>query len=65
MTIPELERIEICAQRGVPVDPELILKVTAYLRDTLQVKAIAEAIAVEAMRKARIQTKYYTASVPR
>jgi hypothetical protein len=57
MTIPELERIEICAQRGLPVDPELILMLTAYLRDTLQAKAIAEAIAVEAMRKAGMQSR--------
>ena len=65
MTIPELEHIEICAQRGLPVDPELILMLTAYLRDTLQAKAIAEAVAVEARKKAGIQSQYYTAGVSR
>ena len=39
MTIQELEHIEICAQRGLPVEPKLILMLTAYLRDTLQAKA--------------------------
>jgi hypothetical protein len=66
MTIPELEQIEICAQRGLPVDSELILKLTAFLRDTLQAKAITEAIAVEAVRKAGMQSsRYYTAPVSR
>lgn len=64
MSIPELEQIETCAQRGLPVDSELILKLTAYLRDTLQAKAIAEAIALEAMKKADMQSsRYYTAGV--
>jgi hypothetical protein len=65
MTIQELEHIEMCAQRGLPVEPKLILMLTAYLRDTLQAKAIAEAIAVEAMRKAGMQSRYYTAQVSR
>ncbi len=65
MTIKELEQIENLAQKGQSVDPELILMVTAYLRDTLQAKAIAEAVAVEAMRRARVQSRYYTAGVSR
>ena len=63
MTISELEHIEICAQRGVPVDSEIILRLTAYLRETLQAKESAEAIAKEAMRKAGRQSRYYTAGV--
>ena len=61
MTIQELEQIENLAQRGQSVDPELILMLTAKLRDSLQAKANAEAVAVEAMRKAGIQSRYYTA----
>jgi hypothetical protein len=61
MTIQELEQIENLAQKGQTVDSELILMLTAKLRDSLQAKANAEAIAVEAMRKARIQSRYYTA----
>lgn len=65
MTIQELEHIEICAQRGLPVEPKLILKLTAYLRDTLQAKAIAEAIASEAIRMAGLKSRYHTAQVSR
>lgn len=65
MTIQELERIEICAQRGLPVEPKLILMLTAYLRDTLQAKAIAEAIASEAIRAAGLKSRYFTAPVSR
>ena len=65
MTIQELEHIEICAQRGLPVEPKLILMLTAYLRDTLQAKAIAEAIASEAIRAAGLKSRYYTASASR
>ena len=65
MTIQELEHIEICAQRGLPVEPKLILMLTAYLRDTLQAKAIAEAIASEAIRAAGLKSRYYTAQVSR
>ena len=51
MTIQELEQIEDCAHRGLPIDPELILSLTAYLRDVLQAKASAEAFAYEAARR--------------
>ena len=65
MTIKKIEHVEICAQRGLPVEPKLILILTAYLRDTLQAKAIAEAIASEAIREAGLKSRYYTASVSR
>jgi hypothetical protein len=65
MTIQELEDIEICAQRGLPVEPRVILMLTAYLRDTLQAKEIAEASASEAIRVAGLKSRYYTASVAR
>jgi len=65
MTIQEVEYIEICAQRGLPIEPHLILKLTAYLRDTLQAKAIAEAVASEAIRAAGLKSRYYTAQASR
>ena len=65
MTIQELEQIEYRAQRRQPVDPELILRLSAYIRDTLQAKAIAEAIAVEATRQAGMQSRYNTVGVSR
>ena len=65
MTIQELEHIENCAQRGLPVEPKLILMLTAYLRDTLQAKAIAEAIASEAIRAAGLKSRHHTAQVSR
>ena len=65
MTIQELEHIEMCAQRGLPVEPQLILMLTAYLRDTLQAKAVAEAIASEATRAAGLKSRYYTAKASR
>ena len=66
MTIEELEQIEDRARRGLLIDSEAILTLTAYLRDILQEKVNAEAIAVEAMKKAGVQSsRYYTAaSVP-
>lgn len=65
MTIQELEHIEMCAQSGLPVEPKLILMLTAYLRDTLQAKAIAEAVASEAIRVAGLKSRYYTAKASR
>ena len=59
MNIKELEQIEDRARRGLPVESELILKLTAYLRDVLQAQANAEAIAHEALKKAGIESKYY------
>ena len=65
MTIQELEQIEFCAQRGLPIEPKLVLMLTAHLRDTLQAKEIAEAIATEAIRAAGLKSRYYTASASR
>ncbi len=61
MSIQELEQIEHQAHRGLPVDPRIVLVLTAYLRDTLQAKAIAEAVAVEAVKKAALNSRYYKA----
>jgi len=61
VTIKELEQIEDCAHRGLPIDPELILSLTAYLRDVLQAKANAEAFAYEVGKRAGIKSCYYTA----
>jgi len=61
MTIKELEQIEDRARRGLPIDSELILTLTAYLREVLQAKVNAEAVAYEALKKAGIQSQYYTA----
>ena len=52
MTIKELEQIEDRARRGLPIDSELILTLTAYLREVLQAKVNAEAVACEALKKA-------------
>lgn len=60
MTIRELEQIEERAQRRLPIAPEHVLILTAYLRDVLQAKANAEAIACEAFRRAGLKSNYYT-----
>jgi hypothetical protein len=60
MTNQELEQIEDRARRGLPIDPEVILILTAYLRNVLQAKINAEAIASEALRKAGLKSRYYT-----
>ena len=65
MTIIELERIEDRARRGLPVAPEDILILTAYLRDALQAKASAEAVASEALKKAGLNSRFYTAGMRR
>jgi hypothetical protein len=65
MTIQELEQIEDRARRGLPLAPENILILTAYLRDVLQAKANAEAVASEALRQAGLKSKYYTAGMRR
>ncbi len=57
MTIQELEQIEDRSRRGLPVDPEVILTLTAYLRDVLQAKINAEAVASEVLRKAGLRTR--------
>jgi hypothetical protein len=60
MTIQELEQIEERAHRGLPIAPEHILILTAYLRDVLQAKANAEAVASEAVRHAGLKSRYST-----
>ncbi len=63
MTTKELEQIEERARRGLPIDPKLILILTAYLRDVLQAKLNAEAVAREALKKAGLSSRYYTADM--
>jgi hypothetical protein len=60
MTIQELEQIEDRARRGMPIDSEVVLLLTAYLRDVLQAKINAEAVASEALKKAGLKSRYYT-----
>jgi len=60
MKISELEQIEDRARRGLPIDSALILTLTTYLRNVLQEKANAEAVACEALKKAGIKSRYYT-----
>jgi hypothetical protein len=62
VTIEELERIEDRARRGLPIDPEFILTLTAYLREVLQEKINAEAVAFEALKKAGLKSRYHTAA---
>jgi hypothetical protein len=57
--IKELEQIEDRAWRGLPIDSEVILTLTAYLRDVLQEKVNAEAVAHEALKKAGTKSRYY------
>ena len=57
----ELGQIKL-AQRG-KAEPKLILMLTAYLRDNLQAKAIAEAIASEATDGGS-EIPVYRSSVP-
>ena len=61
MTIQEIEQIEDRARRGLPIDPESILMLTAYLRDVLQAKVSAEAVASEALKQAGLNSRYKTA----
>ena len=63
MTIKELEQIEDRARRGQPIDPRVVLTLTAYLREVLQAKVNAEAVAYEALKKAGINSRYYTAEM--
>jgi hypothetical protein len=58
MSIQELELIEDRARRGLFIDPELILNVAAYLRDVLQAKITAEAVASEALKSARPNSRH-------
>jgi hypothetical protein len=63
VTIKELEQIEDRARRGLPIDSEVILTLTAYLRDVLQEKVNAEAVAREVLKKAVIKSRYYKTGV--
>jgi hypothetical protein len=63
VTIKELEQIEDRARRGLPIDSELLLTLTAYLRNVLQQKVNAEAVAYEALKKAGMKSRYYTAEM--
>ena len=65
MTIWQLEQIEDRAQRGLPISSDQILDLTAYLRDVLQEKANAEAIAEEALKRAGLDSQYFTAAMRR
>jgi hypothetical protein len=65
MTIEELEQIEDRARRGLPIDPHSVLTLTAYLRDLLQAKVSAEAVASEALRQAGLNSRYQTAGILR
>ncbi len=65
MTIKELEQIEDRARRRLPIDPELILTLTAYLRDVLQAKTNAEEVASEALKQAGLNSRNYTAAMRR
>ena len=65
MTIQELESIEDRARHGLPIDPDSILMLTAYLRDVLQAKASAEAVAFEALKQAGLNSRYHTAGISR
>ena len=60
MTIEEIERIEECARRGSFIDPAVMLRVTSYLRDVLQEKANAEAVASAALIKAGIKSRRHS-----
>ena len=58
MTIQEIEEIENRARRGLPVDPQVVLILAAYLRDVLQAKVSAEAVASEALTKAGLKPRF-------
>ncbi len=51
MSIQEVEQIEDHARRGLPIDSDAVLRLTAYLRDVLQAKINAEAVASELLKK--------------
>ena len=60
LTIEEVERIEDRARRGLPIEPDVILALTAYLREALQAKLNAEAVASEVLKKSRLKSRYHT-----
>jgi len=59
MTIKELKQIEDRARRGLPIDSEVILTLTAYLSDVVQEKANAEAVASAALKKIGLISRDY------
>ena len=65
MTTQELEQIEDRARRGLTIAPEHILRLTAYLRNVLQAKASAEAVASAALKKAGRNSRYSTVDLRR
>ena len=65
MTIRQLEQLEERAQRGLPIGSEHILNLTAYLRDVLQQKASAEAVAAEALKRVGLDSQFSTAAIRR
>jgi hypothetical protein len=60
MTIQEIEEIEDRARRGLPIDPQMVLILAAYLRDVLQAKVSAEAVASEALSKVGLKSRLHT-----
>jgi len=60
MTIQEIEEIEDRARRGLPIEPQMVLVLAAYLRDVLQAKVSAEAVASEALNKAGLKSRLHT-----
>src|SRR5260370_37705866 len=63
MTTKELKQIEARARRGLPIDPKLILILTAYLRDVLQAKLNANAVPLQALTKAGPSSRHYTGNI--
>ena len=63
MTFQKLEQIEDRARRGLPIESDSILMLTAYLRDVLQAKASAEAVAAEALKQARLNSRHRTVGI--
>jgi hypothetical protein len=57
MSIQELEQIEFRARLGLPIDCETVLTLTAYLRNVLQEKLNAEAVASELLKKADLSPR--------
>jgi hypothetical protein len=60
MTIQEIEEIEDRARRGLPIEPQMVLILAAYLRDVLQAKVSAEAVASEALSKVGLKSRLHT-----
>ena len=65
MTLEEIQQLEDRARRGMPIEPDSVLMLTAYLRDVLQAKASAEAVASEALKQIGRNSRYHTAVMRR